>query len=297
VRVDDQRVGGSFRAVRIRRGWRQLDVAMRSGVSAGLVSLIERGHPDRISLRTLRRVGSALDIRLDLVARWRGGELDRLLNARHTALQDAVARWLAGMPGWIVAPEVSFAIAGERGWIDLLAWHAATRCLLVIEIKTAVVDILDLIGNVDRKVRLAPRIARDRGWGPLTVSRWVFLAEGPTNRRRIAAHTGIVRAAFPADRPSLRRWLREPAGSVAGLSFFSNSTGGSAGSGATGVQRVRRPKTGPDPSSLGQRKRGVGGGGGTASLSAASRFGYRYPDSSMRSAAAQQPGNATRAGV
>jgi hypothetical protein len=42
------------------------------------VSLIERGHLDTLSLRTMRRVAAVLDVRLDLVARWRGGELDRL---------------------------------------------------------------------------------------------------------------------------------------------------------------------------------------------------------------------------
>lgn len=33
-------------------------------------------------------------------------------------------------------PEVSFSIYGQRGVIDILAWHAATRSLLVIELKT-----------------------------------------------------------------------------------------------------------------------------------------------------------------
>ena len=100
---------------------RQSDVAEKAGVSASLVSLVERGHMATLSLETIRRVGAVLDIRMDVVARWRGGELDRLLSARHSALQDAVVRWLDSLPGWTVLPEVSFAIYAERGVIDLLA--------------------------------------------------------------------------------------------------------------------------------------------------------------------------------
>ncbi len=61
-------------------------------------------------------------------------------------------------------PEVSFAVYGERGVIDILAWHPGERALLVIELKTEIVDIQDLIGTVDRKRRLARVVARDRGW-------------------------------------------------------------------------------------------------------------------------------------
>jgi hypothetical protein len=63
-----------------------------------------------------------------------------------------------------VVPEVSFSIFGERGVIDVLAWHAATRTILVIELKTVIADVNELIGNVDRKRRLAPRVAAERGW-------------------------------------------------------------------------------------------------------------------------------------
>ena len=51
---------------------------------------------------------------------------------------------------------------GERGVIDILAWHAATRTLLVIELKTEIVDINELMGTVDRKRRLAATVAREQ---------------------------------------------------------------------------------------------------------------------------------------
>jgi transcriptional regulator with XRE-family HTH domain len=74
--VDDTHIGAAFRAVRVRRRWRQSDVAARAGVSRAFVSLVERGHLDKASLATLRALASALDIRLDLYARWRGGSLE-----------------------------------------------------------------------------------------------------------------------------------------------------------------------------------------------------------------------------
>lgn len=210
----------------------------------GMISLIERGHLDRTSLHTLRRVAAVLDIRLDVVARWRGGELDRLLNSRHAALADAVTRWLGRLNGWTVAPEVSFAIYRERGWIDLLAWHAPTRTLLVIEIKTDIVDIHDLVGTMDVKTRLAAKIGRERGWHAAVVASWVVIGEAPTARRRVADHAALLRAAFPHDGRTMRRWLRQPSGSVAALSFFSYGNGSSAKSTIRGSQRVRRPAQG-----------------------------------------------------
>lgn len=241
--MDDVRVGAAFRAVRVRRGWRQRDVADKAGASRTQVSLIERGHIGSVTFDNLRRVAAVLDMRIDVLARWRAGELDRLLNSRHSALGNAVARWLDQL-GWQVAPEVSFAISGERGVIDLLAWHAPTRTLLVIEIKTEIVDIGELIGIVDRKTRLAPRIARDRRWYPSTVATWVVVGDGPTNRRRLAAHAAILRAAFPSDGRSMRKWLAAPSGRIAALSFFSDDRPSNPKTGFASQKRVRRP---PEP--------------------------------------------------
>ncbi|CAN5829246.1 hypothetical protein BH23CHL8_BH23CHL8_04950 [soil metagenome] len=242
--MDDQRVGAAFRAIRVRRGWRQWDVGARAGVSRAFVSLVERGHLGAVSLATLRRVAAVLDIRLDVVPRWRGGELDRLLNAGHSALHESVVSFLGTVPGWEVVPEVSFSIYGERGVIDILAWHAASRSLLVIELKTAIVDVNDLVGGVDRKRRLARRIAVERGWHATAVSCWVIVARGKTSQRRVEAHRSMLRAAFPLDGRDARRWLRRPLGSVRALSMWSDATPRNGR--PVGGQRVR-VRTGQGP--------------------------------------------------
>jgi transcriptional regulator with XRE-family HTH domain len=102
--MDDQRLGAAIRRVRTKRGWRQLDLAMAAGLSRVTVSRIERGHLGSLSVDAIRSVSAALDIRVDLRPLWRGGDLDRLLNARHSALHELVARSLAELPGWISEP-------------------------------------------------------------------------------------------------------------------------------------------------------------------------------------------------
>ena len=79
-------------------------------------------------------------------------------------MHESVAGFLLGLTGWTFASEVSFSIWGERGVIDILAWHEPSRSLLVIELKTALVDVNELVGNMDRKRRLAAVVARERGW-------------------------------------------------------------------------------------------------------------------------------------
>jgi transcriptional regulator with XRE-family HTH domain len=142
---------------------RQEDLARLAGVSHSTVSLVEREHWQKLSLATVRAIAAALDIRVDVMGRWRGGDADRLLNRRHSLLAESVVAFLTALQGWIVEPEVSFAIYGERGVIDLLAWHGASGQLLAIELKTEFADVNELIGTLDRKVRLAGAVASSRG--------------------------------------------------------------------------------------------------------------------------------------
>jgi transcriptional regulator with XRE-family HTH domain len=250
--VDDQRLGAILRAVRIRRRLRLRDVSARCGVSISVLSRIERGHLESMSLATLRRVASALDVRLDIRAFSRAGDLDRLVNARHSALHEDVARELDRLVGWAFHPEVSFSIDGERGVIDILAIHAERRIVLVIELKTEIVDVNELVGTFDRKVRLALRVASERGWarGPgWTVGAWVVVADSRLNRRRAQAHAIMLRAAWPADGRSIRGWLTRPTGPIRCLSYRLVVGSGSA------ARRVRRPRTDTRP----QRRSGTGG--------------------------------------
>ena len=228
--MTDVIVGLIFRAVRRRRGWRQIDVARRAGVSQQLISLIEHGHLEQVSLGTLRSVARALEIDLPLAPRWRGPELDRLLDAEHAALVETAVVAFAGL-GWVVALEWSFNHFGERGAVDILAWHGANRALAVVEVKSRVVDVQDLLGKLDRKVRLARELLpRDRGWNPNVVGRILILPDTSTARDSIARLGRTFDTSLPARTVETRRWLRDPREPLESIWFLraTRSAGGSA---------------------------------------------------------------------
>ena len=216
-------------------------MAARARVSRGVVGRIERGAAASVPLGKIRRVAAALDARFDTVVRWQGGDLGRLINVRHAAMHEAMARWFQALDGWVAEPEVSFSIYGERGIIDILAWHPVRRILLVIELKTEFVDVNDLMGSVDRKRRLATLLARDRGWDPVAVSAWVVVADNRTNRRALAAHETVLRAKFPVDGREIRRWLRSPDRRVDCLSFLPSARTSNVRRDLAPVRRVNRP--------------------------------------------------------
>lgn len=140
----DRRIGLAIRRLRRRRGWRQRDLAVAAGLSQQLVSLVERGHLDRVTLRSVRAIAAAADAYMVSELRWRGGGLDRLLDEDHAGLVGVIVAELRGL-GWRVEVEVSFSHFGERGSIDILALHPMTGALLVIEIKTQLASIEELL--------------------------------------------------------------------------------------------------------------------------------------------------------
>lgn len=234
--------------MRTRRGWRQEDLAQVAKVSREMVGRIERGHADSLPLGNLRRVTAALDGRLDTIVRWHGGDLGRLLSARHSAMHESMALQIGTLRDWRFEPEVSFSIYGERGVIDILGWHAAARVLLVIELKTEFVDINETMATLDRKDRLAVVIARERGWNPVATSVWLVVADGRTNRLALAAHSTVLRAKYPADGRTVRGWLNRPAGRIQALSFLPHDVVVPRRDGPGTVGRVSRVRPRRDPS-------------------------------------------------
>lgn len=210
----------------------QSRLAGLAGVSSGTVSLVERGHCESLSLRVVRRIAAAAEVRLELSARWRGGELDRLLSRRHSTLGESFAEFLLSQPGWVMAPEASFSIYGERGIVDQLVWHEETAHLLVVELKTEFGDINEMLGTLDRKRRLARTIAADRGWKPKLVSVWLIVEDMHTNRRHATEHRRLLRAALPLDGRQLRSFLARPSAAACGMGFWPSTNPRSGGPGS-----------------------------------------------------------------
>jgi transcriptional regulator with XRE-family HTH domain len=221
--VDPIRFGLAIRALRRRRGWTQARLAAEAHLSQAAISRIEVGHGDRLTVRVLTTVVAALGARISVRVLSRGEDLDRLLDAGHAAIVEHVTQLLRRL-GWEVVPEATFNVYGDRGSVDILATHPSTGALLVVEVKSVVPDVQATLSGIDRKARVAARVARDRGWRVTSVSRWLVVAGDRTSRRRIERHAETFRAALPGGTIELRQWAAAPAGSVAGIMFVSPST-------------------------------------------------------------------------
>jgi transcriptional regulator with XRE-family HTH domain len=240
--VDDRRLGLVVRALRRKRGWRQTDLANAADVSDSVVGRAEAGHFDTLSLQIIRRLLAALDARLDLNARWRGGELDRLVDSRHAAIVTAASTELVDWQ-WLALQEVTYAIYRESGSIDLLGLRPAEAVALVTEIKSEVTSWEETQRRLDEKVRLLPKIVFERvGWRPRVVGKVLILDDTMTNRRRVASLGAAVQQAYPARTVDVRRWIRAPAGPLAGIWFLSNPTPRGLSDVRGGSHRVRVPK-------------------------------------------------------
>ncbi|HEY7132396.1 MAG TPA: hypothetical protein VH440_09105 [Candidatus Limnocylindrales bacterium] len=173
--------------------------------------------------------------------RWRGEQLDRLLDEAHAATVSAALLRLH-REAWATRVEASFSIWGERGSIDILAWHETTSTLLVVEVKSVIPDVQAMLHGLDRKARLAPEVAARFGWHARTVARLLIVAESPTSRSRVRRHAVVLDAALPDRGSRLRAWLRSPSAAVRGLLFLSNAAHSHTTAPTWRRERVRSPK-------------------------------------------------------
>lgn len=240
--MDAIRAGRSLRALRHRRRLRQSDVAEAVGLSQSQISDAERGQLARMKLDDVERIAQFLEADLVVTVRWRAGDVDRLLDERHASLVERIARLLEDA-GWETKPEVSYSEYGERGSIDLVAWHAPSRTLLIIEVKTELVSVEETLRRQDAKVRLAAGIVRERfGWQPKAVSKMLVMPEDRTCRRRVERHSTLFGRVYPLRGHATKAWIRGPVGAVGALLFLPEIGRGGGRPGSARIRRVRRPK-------------------------------------------------------
>ena len=243
--MQDAFVGRVLRALRHRKGWRQSDLSQAASVSRAVIASLEAGELERHALGALRKAVQAAGGTLRLSIFVPGGDVQRLVDADHARLQ---AQWKSMLErfGWIVEAETTFSVYGERGSVDLLAWHPATRTLLVIEIKTVIVEVGALLSTLDRKTRLARGMARDRGWTPSLVVPALVVLEGSTARRRIADSAALFSRLSLRSRTAMS-WVADPMGFAgappSGVLVLSKLSDAHRGDGRrAGRQRVRPPR-------------------------------------------------------
>lgn len=267
--MDDVGFGRLIRAVRIRRGWRQADVAARAGVSASQVSRLECGAAGLFRLEDVRAIARVLEVRVALSPTWRGGDIDRVVNESHLGVVEAMVERIGRREDWQIVLEATFSLGTERGAIDLLGWNARSAALLIGEAKSELADPGRLAAQIDRYRRLAPAIAAERGWRPNVVGVWVAVADSTMNRSRAKRAGRYLRVSFPGDAFAVRLWLREPAGELRALSFLPAMREGQTTRTGGGVRRVRthpsrakcveRSRNVPSPNDGHERAGSVGG--------------------------------------
>ena len=238
--MDDARIGRLLVVLRQRKAWRQRDLAQRSGLSKSAICDMERGRMSRYTLASVRKVMAALGVGAEVFVVGAGhGEFERLLDGDHARLVEAWAG-LHRAADWDVWPEASYSIYGERGRVDLLAFHPATGTLEVAECKTGIWNIQDTGGRLDAKLRLAKAIAAPRGWNVNRVIGALVVMEGRTSRRRIEEHP-VLFARYDTRGRAATAFVKDPRRPATGLlAFVPLSKSNHGGLRRAGQQRVRR---------------------------------------------------------
>lgn len=230
-------VAVAMRALRARRRWRQQDLGARAGLSRDAVSRAETGDLDGLTVRSLSRLTDALGAQLVLEIRWQGADLDRLIDRAHAHIEEAAAQRLASR-GWGVHAEVSFNHYGDRGSCDLVAWHAATATLLIVEVKSRLGNLQETLHRLDVKARLGAVLARQLGCPtPRAVVRALVVADDRTARRILKRHAALFNQ-FDVRGRAAGEWLRAPSPRANGLLWFEEGAD-SGGGRTTTAERVR----------------------------------------------------------
>lgn len=193
-----------------------------------------------MTVGSLDRLASALGGSLFIELRWHGEQLDRLMDSTHAALEERTVQALRAT-NWMSEVEVSFNWYGDRGRCDAVAFDPETRTLLIVEAKTRLGDVQDLLGRLDVKVRLGKQIARQIGWPePVRVIPCLVVAEGRTARRVVASHAALF-ARFTHRGRAADRWLAAPGSDehVGGLLLFESLPDSHQ---ATARSPIRKPK-------------------------------------------------------
>ncbi len=183
--------------IRLRLGLSLEQVAPAAGITPSYLARIERGFANP-TVDTVQRVSDALGLQLFLDVRppvFLGSPppMRDFVHARCSAYVDRRLR----AEGWSTVREVAVVDGRYRGWIDMLAFDPANNMLLIIEIKTR----LDDIGALERQLgwyeRLAPDLARERGWSVQLIRSVLLLLASEEVERALHANRDVLGFAFP----------------------------------------------------------------------------------------------------
>jgi hypothetical protein len=124
----------------------------------------------------------------------------------------------------------------RSGSIDVVAWHPTQHALAIMEVKTRLADLQDLLAKHDRKVRVARRLLpKEQGWRPTFVGRIVVMADGSGTGAAVHRHGAVLDTVLPARSVAIKQWFRRPDTNIAGIWFLRFT-------GESGAVRPRRSR-------------------------------------------------------
>lgn len=205
---------------------------------------MERGDLHGLTLGSLDLVATTLGATVDITLRWRGERLDRIADAAHAAIQKTVAEGLTDL-GWLAQVEVSFNHYGDRGRVDVLAFHPGMRVVVAVEVKSALGDLQEALGRLDIKARLARTIAAEAGWSGVTGAvAMLAIGDSRTSRRLVGQHAALF-ARYSLRGRAAVAWLRRPRPPVPSGALWFVKLPDSHHTTVTRGRRVRTDSSGP----------------------------------------------------
>jgi transcriptional regulator with XRE-family HTH domain len=204
----------AVRSARTRSGWSQRELARRLRVSHGAVQRLEGGTRNHLNLAVADAAVRLLGIRLTVDADLPGFP-DRAdqRDAVHAWCCDSVVRRLRAH-GWQVWTEVEVGRERYRGWIDVLAYRREDRALLVVEMKTVIVDLGRTIRSLSWYARSAGDAARRLGCAPRSVVPALFVLATVESDARLMVAPDLIRSALPGRAAGLTAWIEGSAGGL-----------------------------------------------------------------------------------
>jgi transcriptional regulator with XRE-family HTH domain len=203
-------IPSNLKELRTAFGWTQRELAARAATSQSTVARAELARLEQVPLPDLARMFDAMDARLQvsvsapmIVDRRRQREPVHARTGSYVHRKQAAA-------GWSVVPEVEVHGVRAHGWIDLLAFHAASRTALVDEIKTDLHDIGGLGRQVAWYEREAWHVARGLGWRPRRIVTVVFVLLTQANDDRIRQNRDVLRDMLPGRALDVAALLHAP---------------------------------------------------------------------------------------
>jgi transcriptional regulator with XRE-family HTH domain len=189
-------VARTVRDVRSALGWSQRELADRAGLAQSTISRIERAALSDLTVATAASILNTLGVRASLSLQTPLiADRARQNDAGHARCVAYVVRRLRRL-GWVTLTEVEIVDGRSHGWIDVLAYRESDGRLLVIEVKTELVD----VGRAERQLgwyeRAAWDVARRHGWRPRQVTGALLVLSTQVSLERIAANREHLRQVF-----------------------------------------------------------------------------------------------------